>query len=164
MSKKRGDRSSTVARGEQHGRELSVSEVARFLKRLSSFYRDPKTGNPALSDALIELSLALGQSHDLTLTEAVGNSEHFSTPRRSLDSDRLKDVKHEEVKEILSDKATTKADLVDLGAERFAISRSRLKRLKKDQAFEAIWSALRNEESLGIISQEARRGGKESSS
>ena len=164
MSKKRAHRWSSLAHGKEQNRELSVGEVARFLKRLSSFYRDPKTGNPALSDALAELALALGRRRDLTLTEAVADLDVSSKRRPSLDASRLKVLKLEEVKEILSDKAITKADLIDLGAERFAISRSRLMRLNKSQASEAIWSALRHEESLGIISQEAQRGGKERSS
>lgn len=161
MSKNRGDRWSSLAHDKEQSRELSVGEVARFLKRLSSFYRDPKTGNPALSNALAELALALGQRRDLTLTEAVADIDVPPKRRRSLEASRLKDLKLEEVKEILSDEAMTKADLIDLGAERFAIPRSGLGRMNMGQVSEAIWSALRHEESLSIISREAQRGGKE---
>ena len=164
MSKNRDDSWFSSAHDKEQNRELSVSEVARFLKRLSSFYRDPKTGNPALSNALAELALAMGQRGDRTLTEAVEDIDVSSKQRRSLEASRLKDLKLEEVKEILSDETMTKADLIGLGAERFAIPRSGLGRLNMGQVSDAIWSALRHEESLSIISQEAKRGGKERSS
>lgn len=159
MSKNRGDRWSSLAHDEEQSRELSVGEVAHFLKRLSSFYRDPKTGNLALSKALAGLASALSRRRDLTLTEAVTGLNVSSKRMRSLDLSRLKDLELEEVKEILSDEAMTKADLIDLGAERFAIPRSGLKRLNTGQVSEAVWSALRHEESLSIISREAQRGG-----
>ena len=164
MSKNRGDRWSSLAHDKEQSRELSVGEVARFLKRLSSFYRDPKTGNPALSNALAELALALGRRRDLTLTEAVAGLNVSSKRMRSLDLSRLKDLELEEVKKMLSDQTMAKADLIDLGAERFAIPRAGLTRLNTAQVSDAIWSAVRHEESLSIISREAQRGGNERSS
>jgi hypothetical protein len=164
VSKNRGDRWSSLAHDKEQSRELSVGEVARFLKRLSSFYRDPKTGNPALSNALAELALALSQRRDLTLTKAVADIDISSKRRRSLEASRLKDLGLEEVKEMLSDEDMTKADLIDLGAERFAIPRSGLQRMNTDQVSGAIRSALRHEESLNILEREAQRGGKERSS
>ena len=159
MSKNPGDRWSSLAHDKEQSRELSVGEVARFLKRLSSFYRDSKTGNPPLSNALAELASALGRRRDLKLTEAVADMDVSSKGRRSLDASRLRDLKLEEVKKILTDEAMTKTDLINLGAERFAIPRSGLKRLNMSQVSEAIWSAVRHEESLSIISEEAQRGG-----
>ena len=164
MSKNRADRRSSLAHDKEQSRELSVGEVARFLKRLSSFYRDPKTGNPALSDALAELALALSQRRDLTLTKAVADIDISSKRRRSLEASRLKDLGLEEVKEMLSDEDMTKSDLIDLGAERFAIPRAGLQRMNTDQVSGAIRSALRHEESLNILGREAQRGGKERSS
>ncbi len=164
MSKNRAGRRSSLPHDKKQSRELSVGEVARFLKRLSSFYRDSKTGNPALSDALAELALALGRRRDRTLTQAVADIDILAKRRRSLEASQLKDLKLEEVKEILSDETMTKADLIELGAERFAIPRSGLGRMNMGHVSEAIWSALRHEESLTIISQEAQRGGKERSS
>ena len=164
MSKNRGDRRSSLANEKEKGGELSVGEVARYLKRLSTFYRDPKTGNPALSNALAKLASALGRRRDLTLTAAVADMDVSSKQRRSIEASRLKDLELDEVKELLSDEAMTKADLIDLGTERFAIPRSGLRRRNMGQVSEAIWSALRHEESLSIISRQAQRGGKERSS
>lgn len=159
MSKNRGDSGSSLVRDKEKSRELSVDEVARYLKRLSSFYRDPRTGNPALSNALAELALALRQRHNLTLTEAVADTDVSSKRRPSLQASRLKNLNLEVVKEMLSDRSMAKADLIDLGAERFAISRSGLKRQNMSQVSDAIWSAVRHEESLSILEREAQRGG-----
>ena len=164
MSKNRGDHRCSLAQNKMQSRELSASEVARYLKRLSSFYRDPKTGNPALSNALAELSLALGRRGNLTLAEAVANIGVSSKLPRSLEMNRLKDLNPKEVKDMLDEEAMTKADLIDLGAERFAIPRSGLMRMNMGQIAETIGAALRHEESLSIISREARRGSGERSS
>ena len=53
--------------------ELSVRDLARFLKRLSSFYRDQRFGHPALSDALGDLAAALDRRKVSTLTDAIGD-------------------------------------------------------------------------------------------
>lgn len=162
--KKYSDRQSSLSRDGGRPREISVGEVARFLKRLSSLYRDPKTGNPALGNALAVLALALDQRRDLTMTKAVSDLGASIEYSRSMDANKLRDLGVGEVKNMLSDQAFSKAELVDLGAERFAISRSRLMRLNMSDIVEVIRSALRHEESLGIISREAQRGGKERSS
>lgn len=139
---------------------ISMSQLARFLKRLSALYRDPITGNPALSEALLELSSALRRRPDIPLDEVVENlnvssklGHHFG------DTSHLKNLEPEKVEQLLFDDTLTKTDLIRLGNVRFAISRSRLERLKKAEICEAIGAALRNEESLNIISEEARRGG-----
>ena len=164
MSKNRGHRRTSSARDEEQGRELSVSEVARFLKRLSTFYRDSKIGNPALSEALAELASVLSRRRDLRFSEAVADLNVSPRQMPSLDLSRLKGLELEEVKKMLSDEEMRKADLIELGAERFAISRSRMARLNTEQVLDAVRSAVGHEESLNIISREAQRGGKERSS
>ena len=152
--------SQTLSRpDEELSRELSVSEVSRFLKRLATFYRDPKTGNPALSEALAELASALGRRSGMKFSEAV--AELSAPPKRSLSLDlgRLKDIELGEIKKILSDPDVKKSDLMALGAERFAISRSKMTRLNTEQVLDVVKSAVRHEESLSIISREAQRSG-----
>jgi hypothetical protein len=159
VNKDRNHSRTSSPRDEGKSREFSVSEVSRFLKRLATFYRDPRTGNPALSEALAELASALGRRSSMKFSEAV--AELSAPPKRSpsLNLSQLKDLELEEVKKLLSDPDMKKSDLMELGAERFAISRSKMMRLNTEQVLDAIMSAVRHEETLSIISREAQRGG-----
>jgi hypothetical protein len=145
--------------------EISDAELARFLKRLATLYRVPRTGNPARSRSLEKLASAVASRANLTVHDTASASH---PPLRQGDllrrAGQLENLPHEEVRRILGDDRATKADLIRLGVERFAISRSRLERLGKEEIVHTIWSALRNEESLEIISQEAQRGGTKRSS
>lgn len=100
----------------------------------------------------------------MKFSEAVAELSAPPKQSPSLDLSRLKALELEEVKKILSDPDMKKSDLMELGAERFAISRSRMMRLNTEQVLDAIRSAVRHEESLSIISREAQRGGSERSS
>lgn len=164
MSRKRGNQGSLFERNQDQDRPLSANEVARFLKRLSSFYRDPKTGNPALSEALAELSAGLSRGRGLSLADAVSATDVSSKQTASSDLALLKKFTLEEVKKLLSETVLTKTELIDLGAERFAIPRAGLKRVNRDQVSDAVWAAVQHEESIEIISLEAQRGGQERSS
>ena len=160
MSKDRDHSQTSSPRYKEQSRELSVSEVSRFLKRLAKFYHDPRTGNPALSEALAEFASALGRGRKggMKFSEAV--AELSAPPKRSpsLDLSRLKGLELEEVKKILYPDIK-KSDLIELGVERFAISRSRMMHLTTEQVLDTIKSAVRNEESLSSISREAQRSG-----
>jgi hypothetical protein len=167
MTANQRDRSAGTAK--RRDSRMSTLEIARFLKRLSAFYRDPRTGNARLADALGELASALSTHSDLPLREALSSanfSAYVTPPQREMfsESGPLRDLSLERVEEILSGDEWSKMDLIRLGTERFAISRSRLERLSKAEVADAIRSALRNEESLKIISQQAERGGTNRSS
>ena len=56
---------------------------------------------------------------------------------------------------LLTHSNLSKADLVQLGAVRFGISTARLHRMNLAEIVDAIESALRNEESLDVISRQA---------
>lgn len=144
---------------------ISTLELARFLKRLSALYRDRTTGNLPLSDALAEIAAALTRQSRLPIREAISALD-TSPKQRELweDRSRLRDLSLDDVARFLSDETLPKADLIRLGVERFAISRSRMERLSRAEVAETISSAMRNEESLKIISQEAERGGSTRSS
>lgn len=164
MNKRWGDRQPSSAGREKRTEKLSVTELARFLKRLSTFYRDPKTGNPLLSDALTELAEALGQQRHATIREGAAE---FLAPRqrpRPIELNELRNLSPEEVEKVVLDDARSKGELIDLGIARFGISRSRLVKMNKADVVVAIRSALRHQESLRIISQEAQRGGNTRSS
>ena len=144
--------------------KLSVRDLARFLKKLSSFYRDQRFGHPALSDALGELAAALDRRSDLPLTDAVDDFWRSDRRGKKGHNRNFKETKLNDVKIMLADENLPKTLLVELGLQRFAISRSKMVRLNKEEVTNAIWSALHHEESLAIISAEAQRGGKTRSS
>ena len=72
----------------------------------------------------------------------------------------LRSMSQEDVQAILDQEYFTKKQLVELGSERFGISRGKLIRLRKKDALESIRGALEHEKSLDVISIEARRAGK----
>ena len=83
MSKDRDHSQTSSPRDKGQSRELSVSEVSRFLKRLAKFYHDPITGNPALSEALAELASALGRRKGgMKFSEAVAELNAPPSGRR----------------------------------------------------------------------------------
>ena len=161
---KKHDASRSQTSEKKHSGGLSAKEMARFLKRLSSLYRDPKTGNVELSDALVELSLVLEQGGKLTLSEILAMKDSGPKPKGIRELGDLQNLSINIVRERLSDPEMTKADLIELGAGRFNIPRSGLMRMKIEEIVEKITSAIRHEESLSIISREAQRGGKERTS
>ena len=84
-------------------------------------------------------------------------------PRRSkvIISAASKSMTQTELEDILDDgMAYTKNQIAELGFQRFGISRSKLMRLRKDDALESVRSALRNERILDMIAQEARIAGR----
>ena len=65
----------------------------------------------------------------------------------------------DEIQRFLSDKKKSKLDLIDLATARFAIPRANLMKLRTDEVRETVKAALLHEDSLRIISQEAKRSG-----
>lgn len=74
--------------------------------------------------------------------------------------DNLKSLSREEVEEILEDDRLTKQQIAELGHARFGISRSSLLRARKDLAIKSILSALRNERTMHVIYEQARKAGR----
>lgn len=164
MTKKKPPQQSFQFRDKKPSDELPPKDLARFLKRLSSLYHDPKSGNIALSAALAKLSTALLEGSHLTLAELFGENELRSKSGKTFDSDELKSLNIETIMQKLTNRSLSKTELIEIGAERFNIPRSGLKRMNVVEISDRILSAARHEESLNIISKEAQRGGKERSS
>ena len=61
--------------------------------------------------------------------------------------------------EILNDEKYLKSQIVELGACRFGIPRSKLNRLSRPQATASVRAALDHERSLGAIAEQAKRAG-----
>jgi len=145
---------------------LLIGDLVHYLSSLATLNKDPRTGNADLSGALRELANFL-RSHSnrpiQKLPDVMG--EGFSRKRKlpprqtkvSLPDD-LRALSEQGVDEILKDPSYTKGQLIELGVQRFGISQSKLMRLRKDEVCESVRAALNHERSLGVISQEARRG------
>lgn len=160
-------RSSDQRKSDAQEHSLLISDLARYLSRLATLLRDPRTGNTDLSDGLRELAGALRRHsqrpiHELPdIMEGIGSKTRKQStiqPKAALPSD-LQMLSAEEVDVILATHVYTKLQLIELGAKRFGIPQSKLTALNKDGVRESIRSALNHERSLGTISQEARRGG-----
>jgi hypothetical protein len=139
--------------------KLPARELARFIRRLSFLYRDPIAGNIPLSNSLAELADQLSRP----VPDSNFVTERGELRKRSLSSQKRKGhfgtLDSRAIEKLLQSPTITKMNLIQLGGERFSIPRAKLMKLTLDDAIEAIRAALRNEESLKIISREAERGG-----
>jgi hypothetical protein len=132
-------------------RKVSDQELARFLRHLSSLYRDRSTGNPGLSLALAELADSIYTAPSAERQSSLFDGTSLNETIRNADSEMLN--------KIIMDEKLTKGELVRVARERFSIPRSKLLRMTIEGVRSELKSALLHEESLKIISQEAHRGG-----
>lgn len=149
---------------------LLVSDMVRYLLSLANLYEKDKTGNKELSQGLRSLAHALrpfGNCAMLELADAI-KEKAPATDRRKTASTKpksqlprgLESIDEKEIDRILNDESYTKKQMAELGLRRFGISRSKLERLRKQDARDSIRAALEHEKSLDVIAMEARRGGK----
>ena len=147
---------------------LTVREVLQYMSSLARLHADSRTGNLLLKEALRDLVNALGPYARFQVSE-LKYILHETKRRREVirGKDRTnlslpsqpEGLSHENVEEILRDEGYTKLQLIELGALRFGISRSRLMRIARKDVIATIRAAVDHERSLGVISQEARRDG-----
>jgi hypothetical protein len=134
-------------------RTISKAELANFLRRLGLMYESPRTGNPALSVALLDLADSLARA------DREGSStERMKYPRESSVAE-LQKLDAGSVAKFLSDGTKTKPELIELASARFSIPRARLTRMSTADVREVVRAALLHEDSLAIIGDEARRSG-----
>ena len=149
--------------------QLRVADMVEFLVSLAKLYEKDKTGNAELSRGLRSVAHVLHPYADclvLELADAI-KKKAASTDRRKTASARLKpqlpptleSIGQADVERILNDEDYTKRQIAELGVRRFGISRSKLERLRKNDARDSVRAALEHEKSLDVISMEARRGG-----
>lgn len=155
------------------GQRLLVADIARYLSGLAKLHESDKTGNPALSEGLRSVALALRPfahcpASDLPATlqrekvaaaisKAAPNDNKTAFPPEVAAA--LESLSQDEVAQILDDPVSAKQQIAELGFRRFGISRAKLERLSKQAAREAIRSALENEKILDAISQQASKSG-----
>ena len=137
-------------------KKLTSSDVGRYLRHLAALHRDPLTGNVAMSDALQEIASVLMSAKAAPAHRAL---EDFMAQGKFdfEDSLDLQSVSLEKVREILARSDFTKTDLITVGTVRFGIAKSRMIRVSREEIISMISSTIQHEESLAIISEEARR-------
>ncbi len=153
--------------GQDEINDITTGDLVRFLRNFSSALRNARTGNPSMSIALSELALALqpysGRHLQDVLSEfkMIQDSRETGEPTTSIQlADlELSSLTLESVKNLLDTSELTKKDIVNLGHTRFGIPKSRLERQNKAAVIDLVRTAVRNEESLRIIADEAARQG-----
>lgn len=152
---------------------ILIEDLVRYLSRLSTLTKDPLLGNIDLSKGLKKLSNALKPHSkmpildigNLVINEIATAQLKGATQRHKVElPESLDSISNEDVDKILNENKFTKDQLVELGNRRFGIPKSKLMHLTKKFVIESIQAAFDHEKSLGVISQEARRGGEERSS
>ena len=149
--------------------ELRVIDVVRYLSALARLHSNEKIGNGALSQGLRDVSKALrpyGKYRTSELIDLAKKESGRKPTRRGQNAnesrlpDDLSAMSQTEVEQILEDLSYTKIELMEIGAHRFGISRSKLARSPKREAIDTIRAALAHEKSLDLISREATRSGR----
>ena len=152
---------------------LLIDDVVRYLSRLSTLNKDSKFGNIEFSKGLKKLSNALKPHAQMSILDigAVIMKESPTDSLKGVDKkpkvelpEPVESLSDEKINEILNDSDYTKDQLIELGNRRYGIPKPKLKRLNKESVIESVNAAFDHEKSLGVISQEARRGGEKRSS
>ena len=143
---------------------LGTDDIVRFLKRQAKLYEDRVTGNPAMADALSALARAMETHRKEPFYDIVARlaSKELWKPTLTL-PENLPDLPLAAVKELIT-QDFTKSHLIEIAHARFGIPKGGLGRKSKKKVIATIQSALDNEESLQIISEQARLSGTKRSS
>ncbi len=149
--------------------ELLVKDILQYLAGLAKLYEGEKTGNIEFARGLRHFATSLRPYSDVPISElasalngreSAGHPQAASRRAESTLPPELESIGQEEIERILEDENYTKSQLVELGFRRFGLSRSKLGRLRKEDALESVRAALGHEKSLDAISREARKDGK----
>lgn len=159
-------RASTVEGTGGAGKGIVVGDILRCLSRLAEMQRDARTGNEAFADAIRTFADALKPHRTRPVPDLIALLSGLSAPKVPEPGRRkktpvdlpadLETLPRSDVERVLDDDRYLKNQLVELGFQRFGISRGRLCRLTKAAAVEAIRGALEHERSLRAIGQQAQ--------
>ena len=150
-------------------RDIVVDDILRCLSAVAEIQRDTRTGNAAFARAIRIFADALKPHRSLPIPDLIELIAGLSAPKGPERSQRrppvelpsdLTKLPEPAVERVLADDRYLKSQLAELGFQRFGISRSRLCRLTKIEAVEAIRGALEHERSLDVIAQQAETAGK----
>ena len=150
-------------------RDIVVDDVLRCLSAVAEMQQDTRTGNVAFAHAIRIFMDALKPHRSLPVPDLIELIDGLSAPKGPERAQRkppvelpadLTTLQESAVERVLADDRYLKSQLAELGFQRFGISRSRLCRLTKMEAVEAIRGALEHERSLDAISQQAETAAK----
>lgn len=144
-------------------RPVTAVDVGRYLRSLGAINKDPHVGNPNLSEALFRLADVLIEAKALPADVAVSRALNQGDLVFGDDPD-FENLELDEVKQLLKGEDVSKPLLLILAVERLGMARSRLERMPREDIIRALEAAIQHEESLSIISEEARRGGEKRAS
>ena len=150
--------------------QLLLGDLLKYLFGLARLHQGSKIGNAELSNGLRLLAQSLRPYRNLSVLELADIIDVKQPASRGIDTrpDKrdlilpypLDHIGHETLERILAEDDYTKQQIAEVGAQRFGISRSKLRRLRKSEARDLIRAAMDHEKSLEVISHEAIRGGK----
>lgn len=136
---------------------LSNDELMRFLKRLSSTYRDKRTGNSALADGLLRVADMLKEADSGEKPALVASRQQ---PELRFETTQpLETLEPDDITRFVRDSTKTKAQLIELAVVRFGIPRSLLSSQTSERVRQALTSAVQHEASIATIGAEAERYG-----
>ena len=151
---------------------LYTDDVIRVLKQTATLFRRENTGNQVVHKALSGLVRVLQRYSDRPFQETLlvlqrADEEPRHSGSRRGDEDNCLDVSSltsDQIRSRLAKKALTKQELVAVGDQRFGIPKAGLEKQSRDALIETITAALDHEESIKILSEQAKRGGRSRSS
>ena len=145
-------------------RRVRSSELGYYLEKIAALHSDPKFGDPAFKDALSELARFLIERGErpLALPAAKSEQRKAEASHRAKARERFSDLPAQTIRKILEEDSMTKEELATLANARYGLGRSHLLRIPRDEVVSSIKSAMQHEESLSILSKEARRKGRTS--
>lgn len=145
---------------------LLIGDVMRYIARWADLQRDERIGNLEISDGLRLLADRLKPHKSRPVSELNGlqlgpKIQHPRKAKKTLAElpEDLGALPCDAVNAILNDEKYLKSQIVELGACRFGIPRSKLNRLPRPQAIASVRAALDHERSLAVIAEQAKRAG-----
>jgi hypothetical protein len=136
---------------------ITAADLGVYLRNLAGLYKQTNTGNPRLAEALIKISTILSEGKGRDPGDVLRQT--LETQPDLWDDLDFSQLSPPQIRKIMSDESTSKASLLILAHERLGMALSRLEKMPRDELIEKIEAALRHEESLGIIAEEASRYG-----
>lgn len=146
-------------------RGIVVGDILRCLSAVADMQRDARTGNAAFADAIRIFADALKPHRARPVPDLIELLAGLSARKVPEPVSRrvpvelpsgLTTLPGSAVERVLADDRYLKSQLAELGFQRFGISRSRLCRLNKTAAVDAIRGALEHERSLDAIGRQAQ--------
>lgn len=144
---------------ESSSQELSAKELGLYLSKLSSLNRNEKTGNLALSHSLDVLSSFLIQSRAELITDALPKMQSDKAKKTDLPEGDIASWTKEDVVSHIETPTTTRQQLISIGKARFGIPSSRLQKLSREEILRALFAVIEHEQSIEILSDQAKIGG-----